>query len=217
MILFNFSYFQIEGIFIDKFDIDLLGWNGSLESCLDLFSGLIGYHIAPNTHKKPDECIKFEESLKSSKVLNKWQESKGSHGETPMFHLFQRAYRNFNANDFNKLDMEIQEKGLLLAKGQVLFRGVCSENENDDWTKPVSTTLSPYIAIYHALKNGNTKPIKIYVIEVSVDSSVKAIIGPFGDNVDFGQEYEVLVSFKRRPIVIEERTTGYFTFQLLRG
>jgi len=85
------------------------------------------------------------------------------------------------------------------------------------WPILLDHYISPYIAIYHALKNGNTKPIKIYVIEVSVDSSVKAIIGPFGDNVDFAQEYEVLVSFKRRPIVIEERATGYFTFQLLRG
>ncbi|MDB2387317.1 hypothetical protein N9W21_08265 [Shewanella sp.] len=205
----------MEGMIIDKFDIILLGWNGNLESCLGLFSGLIDYHIAPNDHKKPDECIKFEESLESSNVLNKWQESKANNGETPIFHLFQREYRDFNVDDFKKLDMEIQEKGILLAKGQVLFRGVCSENENDDWTKPVSTTLSPYIAIYHALKNGYTKPIKIYVIEVPVDSKVKAIIGPFGDNVEFGQEYEVLVNFKHRPKVNEEITKGSVTFQLL--
>lgn len=206
----------MEGTLIDKFDIDLLGWNGSLESCLGLFLGLYSYHIDPSSHKKPDECIKFEESLKSSNVLNKWQESKASNGETPIFNLFQRKYRDFNVYDYNNLDMEIQEKGLLLAKGQILFRGVCSENENDDWTKPVSTTLSPYIAIYHALKNGYAKPIKIYVIEVPVDSNVKAIIGPFGENVEFGQEYEVLVNFKRRPKVHKEITRGNVTFQLLR-
>ncbi|EMI4157396.1 hypothetical protein V6432_004371 [Vibrio parahaemolyticus] len=112
--------------------------------------------------------------------------------------------------------MEIQEKGLLLAKGQVLFRGVCSENQNDEWSNPVSTTLSPYIAIYHALKNGYTKPIKVYVIEAPVASNVRAIIGPFGDNVEFGQEYEVLVNFKCRPKVVEDITKGNVTFQLLR-
>ena len=202
---------------IDKFDIDLLGWNGSLQSCLGLFSELIGYQIAPSNYKKPDKLIKFEESLETSNVLKKWQESKANNGETPMFHLFQREYRCFKIDDFNKLDTEIQEKGLLLAEGQVLFRGVCAENENDDWTKPVSTTLSPYIAIYHALKNGYTKPIKIYVIEVAADSRVKAIIGSFGDNVEFGQEYEVLVNFKGRPKVNEEITKGNFTFQLLGG
>ncbi|MCC4800268.1 hypothetical protein BCT30_05105 [Enterovibrio norvegicus] len=199
---------------INKFDIDLLGWTGNLESCLGLFLGLYCYHIAPNTHKKPEECIKFEESLKISNVLNKWQESMARNGETPIFHLFQRKYRDFNVDDFNKLNMEIQKQGLLLAKGQILFRGVCSEN--DDWTKPVSTTLSPYIAIYHALKNGYMNPIKIYVIEVPDDSNVKAIIGPFGNNVEFGQEYEVLVNFKRRPKVHEEITRGNVTFQLLR-
>lgn len=204
------------GVLIDKFDVELLGWDGSLESCLGMFSGLYGYHIDPSTHKKPNECIKYEEFLKSSNVLNQWQESMASNGDTPIFKLFQRNYRGFNVDDFINLDMEIQEKGLSLAKGQILFRGVCSENENDDWTKPVSTTLSPYIAIYHALKNGYTKPIKICVIEVPVDTNVKAIIGPFGDNVEFGQEYEVLVNFKHRPKVHEEITRGNVTFQSLR-
>ncbi|EGR4288072.1 hypothetical protein ACN259_003597 [Vibrio cholerae] len=200
---------------IDKFEFEQIGWNGSLQSILGLLSELIHYRLDPE-FKPPDKYIDLKSELESSDILSKWQKGRQDTDDVPMFKLFQTKYKTFNKADFSALDMEIQEKGLLLAKGQVLFRGVCSENQNDDWSNPVSTTLSPYIAIYHALKNGYTKPIKIYVIEAPVDSNVKAIIGPFGDNVEFGQEYEVLVNFKCHPKVVEDITKANVTFQLLR-
>ncbi|TKF21267.1 hypothetical protein, partial [Vibrio kanaloae] len=172
---------------IDKFEFEQIGWNGSLQSIWDLLSDLIHYQIDPE-FKPPKKYIDLKSDLESSEILSKWQKSRQ---DAPVFKLFQTKYETFNNAAFTDLDMEIQEKGLLLAKGQVLFRGVCSENQNDEWSNPVSTTLSPYIAIYHALKNGYTKPIKVYVIEAPVASNVRAIIGPFGDNVEFGQEYEV--------------------------
>ena len=197
---------------IDKFEFEQIGWNGSLQSIWDLLSELIHYRLDPK-FKPPDKYIDLKSDFESSDILSKWQKSRQ---DAPVFKLFQTKYETFNDAAFTDLDMEIQEKGLLLAKGQVLFRGVCSENHNDDWSNPVSTTLSPYIAIYHALKNGYTKPIKIYVIEAPVASNVKAIIGPFGDNVEFGQEYEILVNFKCPPKVVEDITKGNVTFQLLR-
>ncbi|CAK3577518.1 hypothetical protein [Vibrio tapetis] len=200
---------------LDKFDIKQIGWNGSFQSVLDLFSELINYQLAPNQHKKPEQCLEFEALLESSSTLSKWQESKANNVKNPVFKLFQKKYRTFNRNDFKALGTEIQENGLFLSKGQILFRGVCSENSNDNWYLPVSTTLSPYIAIYHALKNGYIKPIKIYAIEIKTDSTVKAVVAPFGGNAEFGHEYEVLVDLKSRPKISEEIKKGFITFQLL--
>ncbi|MFA0511603.1 MULTISPECIES: hypothetical protein [unclassified Vibrio] len=200
---------------LGKFDIEQTGWNGSFQSVSELFSELINYQLAPNKHRKPEQCIEFEALLESSDTLSKWQESKANNVKNPVFKSFQKKYRTFNNNDFKALGMEIQENGLFLSKGQILFRGVCSENSNDNWELPVSTTLSPYIATYHALKNGYTKPIKIYAIEIKTDSTIKAVVAPFGGNVELGHEYEVLVDFKSRPKVSEEIKKGVIIFQLL--
>ncbi|EHD0103699.1 hypothetical protein J7X08_000551 [Vibrio vulnificus] len=200
---------------IDKFNFEQIGWNGSLESILGLFSDLICYRLDLKP-KPPAKYIELKSELESSDILSEWQRSSPDTSELPVFQLFQKKYQTFDNDAFTALDMEIQGKGLLLAKGQILFRGVCFENQNDDWSNPISTTLSPYIAIDHAVKNGHTKPIKIYVIEVPFDSGLKAIIGPFGESVDFGQEYEVLVNFQCRPKVSEEREIGNVTLQLLR-
>ncbi|MDO6524723.1 hypothetical protein Q4519_03400 [Motilimonas sp. 1_MG-2023] len=200
---------------LDKFDVEEIGWNGSFHSVLELFSELINYQIAPNKHRKPERFIEFEALLESSDTLSKWQESKANNVKNPVFMSFQKKYKNFNDNDLRALGMEMQENGLFLSKGQILFRGVCSENSNDNWELPVSTTLSPYIATYHALKNGYTKPIKIYVIEIKTDSTIKAVIAPFGENVEFGHEYEVLVDFKSRPKVSEEIKRGVIIFKFL--
>lgn len=200
---------------LDRFDVTQIGWNGSFQSVLKLFSELINYQLAPNNHRKPEQCIEFETILESSDTLSKWQESKANNFKNPIFKSYQKKYRTFNNNDFKSLGVEIQKNGLFLSKGQVLFRGVCSENRNDNWELPVSTTLSPYIATYHALKNGYTKPIKIIAIEIKADSTIKAVVAPFGGNVEFGHEYEVLVNFKSRPKVIEEIKKGVITFQLL--
>ncbi len=200
---------------IDKFSFEQIGWNGNLQSVLNLFLDLISYQLDPKS-KPFYEYIKLKSDLKNSDILNGWQRSSIDICELPKFQLFQKKYKTFDNDAFTALDMEIQNKGSVLPKGQILFRGVCSDNKNDDWNNPISTTLSPYIAIYHAFKNGYIKPIKIYVIEIPVDFNVKAIIAPFGDNVEFGQEYEVLVKFERCPKVIEEITKNNITFQLLR-
>ena len=114
---------------IDKFEFEQIGWNGSLQSIWDLLSELIHYRLDPK-FKPPDKYIDLKSDFESSDILSKWQKSRQ---DAPVFKLFQTKYETFNDAAFTDLDMEIQEKGLLLAKGQVLFRGVCSENHNYDY------------------------------------------------------------------------------------
>lgn len=200
---------------INKFDFSCVAWNGDLDSICGLFSDLIENQINPAT-SKPKLQIQLDNFLETSDVLKKWQYTKSHHREAPVFKSYQENYKNFDNEDFSSLDKEVQEKGLLLPKGQVLFRGVCGDNQNDDWLRAVSTTLSPYIAVYHALKNEYLKPIKIYVIEVPKSSDTKAIIGPFGKDITFGHEYEVLTLFKCAPKVSKSIPLGTITLQLLR-
>ncbi|EKO3924997.1 hypothetical protein GCS56_002273 [Vibrio metschnikovii] len=201
---------------IGRFDFSCIGWDGRLDSVLEIFAENVCYEIAPNNYRKPRTQIELESTLESSLVLDNWQDIRQRNIYTPVFNSYQREYKKFDFHRYSELKKEIREKGVLLPKGQLLFRGVCSDNQNDAWTHPVSTTLSPYIAVYHALKNGYGKHSKVYVIETPLKHDFKAIYGPFGKDHKFGHEFELLVYFNRRPTTIETKVAGGLEIHLLR-
>lgn len=146
---------------IGRFDFSCIGWDGRLDSVLEIFAENVCYEIAPNNYRKPRTQIELESTLESSLVLDNWQDIRQRNIYTPVFN-------------------------------------------------------TPYIAVYHALKNGYGKHSKVYVIETPLKHDFKAIYGPFGKDHKFGHEFELLVYFNRRPTTIETKVAGGLEIHLLR-
>lgn len=80
-----------------------------------------------------------------------------------------------------------------------------SDRITSTWERPFSTSLSPYIACYHARKhitNSRSDPkvtLAAYVISNHIDAC--CLVGRLGeDKGELGQEYEVLISVRTEPI-----------------
>lgn len=80
------------------------------------------------------------------------EKPKVGHHKTPVYKRYQYDYRNFKGNDLELLCKEVEAFCVGLPFEQVLFRGALSKNIESDWGQPISTTLSPPMAVYHAHK-----------------------------------------------------------------
>ena len=153
----------------------------------------------------------IDKEIKSSEVLNGWKKSKVGYNKTPVYKRYQYDYRNFKGNDLELLCKEIEAFGVDLPFEQVLFRGALSKNIEFDWGRPISTTLSPLIAAYHAYKFIEVDPkseVTIMAVILPKERVVRGLIGPFGDKLEFGHEYEVLVNFICEPNVVSKINLG---------
>jgi len=110
-------------------------------------------------------------------------------------------YRNYSTDDFDNLNKEIMSRGIELQKDIVLFHG--RGNELSETVRPISSSIHPSIAIWHARKHRNFElagqPVFIYTLNVAKESMLKVCVD-FG-HIKFGHEYEVLL---QSGIVIKE-------------
>ncbi|WP_025565824.1 hypothetical protein [Psychromonas sp. SP041] len=110
-------------------------------------------------------------------------------------------YRNYSTDDFDNLNKEIMGRGIELQKDTVLFHG--RGNELGETVRPISSSIHPSIAIWHARKHRNFElagqPVFIYALNATKESMLKVCVD-FSD-IKFGHEYEVLL---QSGIVIKE-------------
>lgn len=110
-------------------------------------------------------------------------------------------YRNYSTDDFDNLNKEIMGRGVELQKDTVLFHG--RGNELGETVRPISSSIHPSIAIWHARKHRNFElagqPVFIYALNAAKESMLKVCVD-FSD-IKFGHEYEVLL---QSGIVIKE-------------
>lgn len=202
---------------LDRFSFksDLL--QGDSESIFDLFVELTSYELNCEA-KKSNRHNSIDLAIYESLVLGQWQQARSDAGSYPIYSRYLKSYREFN-NDYLGLGNEIQDKGLFLPPGQILFRGSLSGEHGFDWKRPLSTTLHPRIAAYHAYKHwkqvSSRPPITLAAIVLPSDKRLRAIMGPFGEGVEFGHEYEVLINFNQPPIIIETRELCDISYQIL--
>jgi hypothetical protein len=106
---------------------------------------------------------------------------------------YRENYRSYSIAEFDNLNEEIINRGIELQIGSVLFHG--RGNELSKTRRPISSSVHPSIAIWHARKHRNFElagqPIYIYVLNVIKEFQLKACVD-FSD-IEFGHEYEVLL------------------------
>ncbi len=203
---------------LDRFSFksDLL--QGDIESIFDLFDELTRYELNCEAQKSGRHSH-IDMAIYESLVLRKWQQARSDAGSYPIYSRYLKDYREFDNNDYLDLSNEIEDKGLFLSSEQILFRGSVTGERGFDWKRPLSTTLHPRIAAYHAHKHwrefSSIPPITIAAIVLPSDKRLRAIIGPFGEGVEFGHEYEVLINFDQPPKNIESRKNHNISYEIL--
>lgn len=119
------------------------------------------------------------------------------------FDRYRNEYQDFKADDFTELNDAIVILGTELPTGQFLFHG--RGDKLTSFERPISSSLFPQKAIWHARKHRNFElngvPIYIYAFKI-LGAGVTGCID-FGDS-EFGHEYEILI---QADICIHEKKT----------
>ncbi len=202
--------------------LDLFKFDGGVlkdekDSVFTLFDDLTKYELDKKS-KKSDRHNSIDEAILKSEILRSWQDARSGLTDYPIYSRYLSKYREFDGDDYDNLNSEIKEKGVLLPAKQLLFRGAISGTQGFDWTRPLSTTIHPRMAAYHALKHwehGSDCHLTLAAIIVPLDKKLNAIVGPFGEDLEFGQEYEVLTNFESSPVYVETKTEKNITYQIL--
>jgi len=199
--------FQIES----NFNID------NVDLLFSLFSELATYELDKSL-KMSGQHQAIDIMIESSPILHEWQNAKILLEHTPIYQRYQRDYKNFTEDDYSNLKNEVQNCGHVLSPEQLVFRGMLTNAIDANWNRPLSTTVHPRIAAYHAFKHRENiypKPdITIAALSFPMDKNVKALVGPFGEGSDFGHEYEVLVSLIHPPKEAHRKQVNGITYAI---
>jgi hypothetical protein len=187
---------------LDRFSFAKEILDGNTESIFELFKELAEYEVI-ETSKMTARHEAIDDAINISPILREWQEARSIYGDSPCYSRYQKEYLEFEYPDYSSLNNEIDEIGLLLPPEQILFRGAITGENGFDWNRPLSTTLHPRIAAYHAFKHWKqtlSRPhVTLSALVLPSQKEIHAIIGPFGEELDFGHEYEVLINFNQAP------------------
>lgn len=134
-----------------------------------------------------------ESSIKDGVEFKKISEIYPNQHLKILFDEYRSSYDDYSSADFVRLNQEILNHGFKLSSEMLLFHGRGNPIKITD--RPISTSILPSKAIWHARKhrdhlpNGN--PIYIYVLRIAKDCDVLGCID-FND-LEFGHENEVLL------------------------
>lgn len=136
----------------------------------------------------------IEDLLSKNKSIKIWREKL-----TKCFSENMSNYQTYNADyDVDELNIEINEKGILIPDGQVLFHGGFSNLDCADKKtlhRPFATTISPCVALNnstYASKAYDNNKIKLLEMTVT-NPNTKAVV--LFNNRDSTNDYELEVLF----------------------
>ncbi|WP_254945254.1 hypothetical protein [Cyanobium sp. AMD-g] len=145
-----------------------------------------------------------EEALKSSVVYKEWQRLMPCLRDVPLI----RAYRRQGTEiDLSGVNQEVLCNGGFLRAGQILFSGGAFASEEVEITNgPMSTTMHPSVARWHAKKvNG-----QIAILKIAASHSVLGFVYRVTGNQMFKHEYEILLQNNLRLVQTSICCVGEF-------
>lgn len=130
----------------------------------------------------------YERALQRSIKYKTWQNKMPYLKDVPNIYGFRNLKKQ--RNDVKKVNKEILAMGGYLSKGQVLYRGgIFREKEIEITDGPISTTLLPSVARWHAVEVSG----EIAILKISEENSIKGFAFKTTGNQKHKREYEILL------------------------
>ena len=130
----------------------------------------------------------IEDTLRQSKIYKEWQKAMPKLKDVPGIHTYRVKPKH--QVEISQVSAEVLANGGYLQKGQLLFRGGdFKKHEITNEYGPTSTSMSPAVARWHAVKVTG----EIALLRIADDNAVKAFAFRTSGNQRLKHEYEVLL------------------------
>ena len=134
------------------------------------------------------ENAAVEDALRASLVYKSWQQAMPFLKDVPILKKFRSE--KLRSSDLNAVNHAILTHGMFLPAGQILYRGGNFGGDNLNLTDgPVSTTLLPSVARYHAIEVKG----QIAVFRVMESNSIRAFVFSSRGHQNLKHEHEILL------------------------